>query len=169
MISEITHFDRFLNVHPEIVLAVVLIAMFVSVLSRKEFNGKLLVVYVGTIIYLTLLNRSEGGHGINLHLFWTYRYAKGNDYLKRQIIFNIGLFVPLGTIISQLAPQWKNMRILLLSSVAIELMQLISGRGLFELDDVFNNTIGGLIGFAIGMFFVKLKEHFGGNNKRKQI
>jgi len=169
MISAITHFDQFLGEHPETILAIVLIAMFVSVFSRKEFNGKLLVVYVGTILYLTILNRSESKHGINLHLFWTYRYAKGNDYLKKQILYNIGLFVPLGTIISQLAPQWKNMRLLLFSSVAIELLQLISGRGLFELDDVFNNTMGGIIGFAIGMLFVKLKEHFGGNNKRKQV
>lgn len=34
-------------------------------------------------------------------------------------------------------------------SVGIEIMQFVTGRGLMEFDDVFNNTVGAVVGYGI--------------------
>ena len=64
---------------------------------------------------------------------------------------NIFLFIPLGTILSRLRPKWNTALILVLVSVGIELLQLITARGLLETDDVISNSIGGLIGLTVGL------------------
>ncbi len=157
MITTITHFDRILSAYPDLIVAAVVVLVLVSALSGRRFNGKLLVVYLGGIIYLTVLNRGWGGRRYLLTPLWSYRRF-GEEYFRRQILYNIGLFVPLGTVYAQLAPRWKTVRWLVITSVAIELLQYITGRGFLETDDIISNTLGGLAGFVVGMFFVKLKE-----------
>lgn len=39
----------------------------------------------------------------------------------------------------------------LLLSIAIELIQYVTGLGIAELDDLFGNTLGGVIGVGVGV------------------
>ena len=41
------------------------------------------------------------------------------------------------------------MLISMLFSIGIEVTQFITGRGLMEFDDVFNNTVGAVVGYII--------------------
>ena len=138
--------------------------VLLSLLCSEEQNRKLLFLYSAVIAYLTLFNRKGAGRQIILIPFWAYRRFFGYEYFRNMIIKNILLFVPLGTILSRLRPKWSTMRILVMISAGIELLQHVLARGVFETDDIISNSLGGLIGLTIGLlwmyavrFFQKLK------------
>lgn len=64
---------------------------------------------------------------------------------------NVLLFVPFGTLMSILDRHfWRVFFIGLIFSCSIELVQFLLKIGLCELDDVFHNTLGTLIGLYFG-------------------
>ena len=71
-------------------------------------------------------------------LFWSYAEWKNQ---RRQIVANVVLFIPFGMITGRLW-KWKGVLSGAGLSAIIELLQLISQRGLFEFDDIINNTLG---------------------------
>ncbi|WP_183772113.1 VanZ family protein [Catenibacillus scindens] len=42
-------------------------------------------------------------------------------------------------------------------SSAIEILQFILKKGLFEFDDIFHNTLGGIIGWAVVVLILRIK------------
>ncbi|MDO4537551.1 MAG: VanZ family protein [Coriobacteriales bacterium] len=135
---------------------------------RTTVGTILLVVYVGVTLWLTLLSRNPKQYSAaKLELFWSYREALEltkmglnitNASLLAEIILNVLLFVPLGALLPLLwpsrledAPIWKAALIVaaiaLLGSAAIELSQWYFKLGLFEFDDLMDNTIGAVLGF----------------------
>ena len=56
------------------------------------------------------------------------------------------------------AKSWQLILVMLGMSISIELIQLVSRLGLFEFDDVFNNTIGGIVGLVCFHFFGRRRE-----------
>lgn len=84
-------------------------------------------------------------------LFWSFKeWFTGNKQLGLQILGNIAFFVPLGYM---LAGVCRKRRIVVLSefllSCLIEVSQLVMMRGLFEFDDIIDNTLGGFIGVEL--------------------
>jgi glycopeptide antibiotics resistance protein len=74
------------------------------------------------------------------------------SYYYEQIVKNILLFVPFGFLPALLIKRFNSIKIVPLAflfSFYIELSQLLFRRGLFELDDLFNNSLGALIGYGI--------------------
>ena len=67
------------------------------------------------------------------------------------------MFVPVGFLISDLR-KWKGLWDAAGLSAFIEILQLLTSRGLCELDDVFHNMIGAAIGIGIAMAFSKIKN-----------
>lgn len=64
---------------------------------------------------------------------------------------NIAMFIPLGVLLPYLCGITKFKKVFLMSlafSAGIEITQYITGRGLCEFDDVFNNTLGACVGFT---------------------
>ena len=86
---------------------------------------------------------------MSLDLFWSYRRFFTNTILREQIINNIWLFVPFGAILYRLWPKGYVVLIPSLLSLAIEVMQLVLRTGVFELDDIVSNSLGGLIGVLV--------------------
>ena len=72
------------------------------------------------------------------------------------------MFVPLGFMIPLLFKKCKRWYITYLigfgATLFIEILQLISKRGIFELDDIINNTLGCIIGYGIVIFFISIYE-----------
>ena len=60
------------------------------------------------------------------------------------------MFIPVG-ILTGLIWKWKGLLVAIGLSVGIEILQLISQRGLCEFDDVIHNTFGAFIGICIVM------------------
>lgn len=93
--------------------------------------------------------------------FWSYRaILSGNTDLLSEVLWNVVLFIPIGILIMLLLTcknKWVISIIIgsLLSTV-IEVIQLISHRGLFEFDDIFHNTLGTVIGIGVFVLITRL-------------
>ena len=126
----------------------------------------LLVLYIGFIIYTTLLCREPGDYRqYNFQLFWSYqRFFDDIEPQGRQILLNILFFVPFG----MLAPlcvdgSWKRkLAITVISacllSGTVEFLQLLYRLGFAEFDDVFDNTIGAAIGAFVVLMLGRVKR-----------
>ncbi len=129
---------------------------------RREFQWLTLALYVGLILRFTLTGRFSAVREINLHLFWSYGRFRQAD-IRWQIYMNVFLFIPFGFLLPMSLT--GNFRQTLLTglglSVLIELAQLCFGIGLCELDDVFHNTLGTVIGYGYWRGLTRLREHRG--------
>jgi len=113
------------------------------------------------------------------------RLAVTDGELLKEIILNILLYIPLGYLLPFTWPSlatyrknpvhvahqsrkqwhlpWKAIGIAFLLSTATELAQLVFHLGLFEFDDIFNNTVGCVVGSAlyIGLLRRHVERHGG--------
>ncbi len=113
----------------------------------------MLIGYAFLILAETVLIRKpfQGEH-IKLELFWSWKQW---SVQKNQILTNVIVFAPVGVLTGHLW-KWKGLWVAAGLSIAIELLQLITARGLCEFDDVFHNMIGAVIGVGIVMIGRKL-------------
>ena len=167
--NEFFSFKNFLHNQPWLVMAAALVVILISLFFGKRVNICLLIGYLAVIIYMTLLDRSEGSAGARLQLFQSYIRFFSDYTVRKETIDNIWLFIPLGTILYQLRPRLTSttgqasappllpiliiLFIPLLLSGMIEVIQYLFRIGTFELDDVFSNTLGGAIGVAVAYVF----------------
>jgi len=126
------------------------------------FSAYILIILRLTIFRLVPLDERQ----INLTLFTelinVYRYAGLMPFI-RLFLGNIAWFIPFGFLLPMLIKRNSFRFIALIGflfSLAIETAQFISFRGVAELDDLFLNTIGIVIGyFAFKLFSAHLKSH----------
>lgn len=125
----------------------------ISKLSGKR--GKLillflLIVYSFLVVSFTVIIREQLFEGTKLDLFWSYKeWISGDSEIGKQIIGNICLFIPIGFLGSSCSKQNKTIYVVIFGiclTVFIEVCQYLTMRGLFEYDDIIDNTIGTLIG-----------------------
>ena len=154
ILSAMHEFVRYISIHTGDLVALIILFFIISMLSGVKMNVRFLAMYLLVILYMTIFSRKSGDRSMSLRPFVYYKYFFTNDYLRRQILNNILLFVPLGIILSQLRPQWSTVRLLPCISLVIEILQFITARGLFETDDIIHNSLGGMIGFTAGMLWI---------------
>ena len=133
------------------------------------------VLYIFVVIYITLLGRT-GNQELHISLvpFWSYwvmlrgvfhalcqcdwrgmiREVKFISYPAwSSLVLNILLFVPLGMltpiVIKSFGSLKKNFIFAFSLSLSIEILQIITKKGWFDVDDVINNTLGTVIGFIL--------------------
>lgn len=106
-------------------------------------------VYMAVLIVITFLSRESGSRSdvLDLELFSTWGI---NDRNNAFVIENVLLFIPYGLFFCWNFPRrWKVLRCTFLGAVislGIEAMQLVTGRGYFQIDDIVTNTLGAFIG-----------------------
>lgn len=87
-----------------------------------------------------------------------YQRINGFDNL----IGNIGAFIPFGILFGISFPEHSSKFFPLLYcglfSLFLELVQLITGFGIFDIDDIILNTLGGLLGCCIFYLFGRKKK-----------
>ena len=105
---------------------------------------------------------------LSFHKAGGFRILITNGALLKEIILNILLYIPLGYLLPFTWPKlarkkreittgnrvirwlwsipWKVVLIGLLGSIATEVTQLVFHLGLFEFDDILNNTLGCILG-----------------------
>ena len=129
---------------------------------KKFFWWSILVFYLFVVVSVTLLRHNGYGGGHIISFFYSYKDAwiHASETAWRNIVLNILMFVPLGFWLpvgkEKYRVFWKTSLVGCLFTVAIESLQLILSLGLFEIADVFNNTLGTMIGYG----FYKLVEYF---------
>ena len=111
--------------------------------------------YVLVVLGLTLFSRASGTAAVNLTPFYGYfdAFATGSLRAFQLIVFNVMMFVPLGLLLPLISKRLRSARIVLLCallfSLCIETLQLLTSAGIFELDDLFHNTLGGVLGYLL--------------------
>lgn len=108
------------------------------------------------LLAATLMDRDAYWSGGRIMpLFYSYREA-WNSFSAvqwRNLVLNILLFVPFGFLLPAgiriCRRFWVTYLAGLSMTVLIEVMQLVLGRGIVEMDDIFNNLLGTMIGFGL--------------------
>ncbi|MCF6139291.1 VanZ family protein [Pseudalkalibacillus berkeleyi] len=144
--------------------------------SRWKWIGVILfIAYFAVLIYSTLFtfNYYIYGKSFNLVLFDSIRlmWRSGNYWLIfKNVIGNFLLFMPLGfllPLISRKLARFRRMFFISFGmSAVIELVQFNYANRIFDIDDIFLNGLGGLVGlilYKVLAFFYRLIER----NRRK--
>lgn len=136
--------------------------MLIMILKRKRYWLIVLIAYIIALFSIAVLNRDpDTSNTIKLNLFWEYKRPK--DYIIRDIVVNIACFVPIGVLTRIVFKKQRVLKALLIGffvSLTIELSQLIWRKGVFDIDDLFNNTVGALAGGGIVVMFVWIGKRF---------
>ena len=152
-------------------IGVLILARRLDLVRRIALS--LLIPYLFLTIVATVITRSPSAEAqIMLEPFRTYRHYYTDDFTWFEIRANVLLFIPIGFLLPMVIkkPVWLPPIIGIGISVIIELIQLITHRGMCETDDVISNTIGFLIGFAVIRLIkgiVSLVKHFVSKNKTR--
>ena len=114
-------------------------------------------LYCTLVLLITLLGRDNFGEDSNYGP-WTSVISlyKGNLYILYDSIFNVLMFIPMGVFIYHVSSFKCVVCIVLSSSLIIELLQVSTCRGVFEIMDLLANTLGGIIGYVIRKYFPKI-------------
>lgn len=127
--------------------------------AKKGVMSTLLVEYMFLILCSTVFYRAVA-EKMNYEFtpFWSYMaIAAGRSELIEDDLMNIALGIPVGFLLSFIMLKrswWKAAVVGFLFSSVIELSQLVFRRGLCELDDIFHNTLGAVVGYGLGLFMV---------------
>ncbi|MBQ3601752.1 MAG: VanZ family protein [Lachnospiraceae bacterium] len=155
-----------LGIFSVVIIAVIFFAGY-EFLYKRILNGTkritmkttlvsgFLLCYCVIVLGATVFSRKKLYHlEMQIQLFSTYREAWNtwSVYEWRNLILNILMFVPLGFLLpftSHTFKKWRNVYFSgFLFTLLIETVQLITGRGTFEVDDLFNNLLGAMIGYG---------------------
>jgi len=172
VIKKVIHFRLTLFVMLLFMLIIILYASYFLFSKRKliptlkennVIDYKKVVVIIISIFYIivlidsTLLNRGINTSNINLNLMSSYKHAWYNISKSgyKHIILNIIMTVPLGVLLPLLHRRFQKLVCVIATGfliiLSIEFIQLITTFGIFDVDDIFNNIIGLLIGFGVTM------------------
>ena len=126
-----------------------------AVPSKAQFVSLfLLLCWAAMVGLLTMVSRGANYAGsVNFHLFSGYVRA-WNQWSPREfqlILLNMLMFAPLGFLLPLLWKRAERFGVILLASLGasalVEIAQLVSGRGIFEFDDLLHNCLGSLFGY----------------------
>jgi len=140
--------------------------------KTSTFLWVILVIYAIVLVEIILIKEP---HHFWQSLKWTWRHGPGSSYARAnfKLLYtirnfyhsgsnekswvnvggNILLFIPFGILVPiVLRGKYKIFATVVLAfllSLAFELFQLFTGCGYFDVDDIFLNTLGGVIGVII--------------------
>lgn len=96
--------------------------------------------------------------------FWNMRHTYGWNVTIVNLLGNVVCFMPFGFLLPTISKKkvFKNFLsvtfMAMLFSIGIETAQLLTKVGAFDVDDIFLNTVGGLLGY-IFMKLTKIRKH----------
>ena len=140
----------------------------------------LFYIYIISLCYFLFFSEYYGrdyiseNYRYNLELlkeikrFIRYREILGLENFVVNILGNILAFAPLGFLLPLLDQKYRKfyrMAILsLLFSLLVEVVQLLLKVGIFDVDDLLLNTLGGMLGYVVCRLYMRLFVRL----KRKQ-
>ena len=124
----------------------------------RQTSFCMLMGYVFLVLCTTIFYREETFEKhYYLHPLWSYGVLYNK--LLAQIIMNVLLFIPIGFFAGGALEKkhiWNALGIGFALSFFIELTQLITTRGVFNVDDIIHNTLGCVIGFLCFVLCYKM-------------
>ena len=152
-------FDYGVPLYVILVLLVIVIGVVVALYVRRKdrysfIRKSLLTIFWGYLFFVlcvTLLFR-ECSENMQYQFFPFWSYDELYNKIIAQLILNVIMFVPIGFLLGALMNGIRWIRVIemgFLLSVMIEILQLLTRRGVCNIDDVIHNTIGCAIGYGI--------------------
>lgn len=128
--------------------------------ARRERKGKetfpmaglmAFSLYLMIILVITFFSREDGSRiGVDLELFSTWGINTRNNAF---VVENVLLFIPYGFVCPWAFPWlrgfFRNTFAAFVTSLGVETIQLITGRGYFQVDDILTNVLGAVIGYVL--------------------
>ncbi|MEE1085740.1 MAG: VanZ family protein [Schaedlerella sp.] len=102
--------------------------------------------------------------------FWEYREVLGTFTVFANLFGNILIFVPYGFLISTFSRRGRINRSFLWSIIlctGVELFQLFTRVGSFDVDDIILNTLGGLLGWFLFKICNRIRRKIYVRNQEK--
>lgn len=142
---------------------------------KKRLIWLIFWIYMGIMVYFLFIGERYGNpysdYHYNLTLFQEirrfiiYREHIGIAGFLVNIIGNIFAFSPFGMLLPILSTRvrrwWKMLALSFLVTMCIECTQLVTRLGVFDVDDLFMNTLGGMIGYSLYYILHKLYRRMG--------
>lgn len=132
---------------------------------NQKLGWVLFIAYLALLVYFMFFAESFGRaveqreYAYNLELFkeikrfYHYREQLGMKAFLLNIVGNVVGFMPCGfflPIVSRRGRKWYNAILLCFGlSLCIEVTQLVFKVGSFDVDDLFLNTLGGVLGYIL--------------------
>ncbi len=139
--------------------------MIKNTTRNQKLGWVLFILYLAVLVYFTFfaefLGRVPGEreYAYNLELFkeikrfYTYRHELGMMAFLINVVGNVVAFIPCGfflPIVSRRGKSWyRCISFCFIVSLFIEITQIISRVGSFDVDDLLLNTIGGIVGYLL--------------------
>ncbi|WP_257215905.1 VanZ family protein [Fredinandcohnia onubensis] len=130
--------------------------------TKRFLAGTVFITYSLFLLYWMFFafSRTEGGEfRYNLTPFSTIKnYFTYYDHFPIHIWIiniagNIGVFIPFGIVLPILFPKLSNFLLFIFAFVigitSLEVLQLFSMLGSFDIDDIILNTVGAVIGYIL--------------------
>ena len=153
--------------------------------KRTRTVGKILfVLYIFFLLYFLIFSDWYGRSGIgeeyrcNLVLFKEirrfveYRETLGLFAVFTNLFGNILIFVPYGFFISVASRMRGFLMTLFYSlglSLGVEVFQLLTRVGSFDVDDLLLNTIGGILGYVLFLICNGIRRKYDGRRQKEKI
>ena len=150
--TQMFRLDNYLNNNLFVVVLFGIMLTVMAVHLRGKWKAVFIFSYLLFICIMTLAYRERGVDQSDVEFLWSYRQFFTSAYMKESILNNIWLFVPLGAAVYSPEHPGRWMPVIGLS-IVIELIQLVSGIGLSEIDDVISNGIGTFIGYGFARMY----------------
>lgn len=135
--------------------------------TANKLTHSLLVIYIVVLFWILLfklgVHFSYMGNerSINLVPFGESSILNGKIDFS-EIVLNVLIFIPLGVYAGVLFKRWiigKKLFLFFLISLLIEGFQFILAVGAFDITDIINNTLGGIIGLLLYTGIEKVFEN----------
>lgn len=144
----------------------------------------LFLMYLGALIYIMFLaeryGRLQGSDVVRYNLmpmkeirrFLSNRAILGSRAVFLNVAGNVLAFCPFGAILPVMFRRIRSLgHVTVLTavfSICIETVQLYTRAGVFDVDDIILNTLGGMAGFAVFCFCDALRRYYYGEQAKKQ-
>lgn len=157
------------NIWPMIVIFTVILSSYrlaylVKFKEKFVFYDEVLklgfIIYIMGLFYVVTFQDVSWSTSNFIPFKEMFRYDFGSPLFMKNVIGNMLMFLPYGFFISYLLKLDKKSTILCLSvivSLTIETTQLVIGR-VFDVDDIMLNIFGGMIGYFVYRFMIKIKD-----------
>ncbi len=138
--------------HQYIKYTLILLFVFFGLILYKMNKYILIVQYFIHLTIFLFFRNSKTGFNFSFYLIKWLNNIWKNKIIFINVIGNILLFIPLGVIFN------KNILYSLLVVLLVELSQVIFKKGIFDIVDIFLNTLGILIGLLGVELWQKIKK-----------
>ncbi|GFI03644.1 MAG: VanZ family protein [Lachnospiraceae bacterium] len=115
----------------------------------------------------------EGLDTANFTLFKTIRMYIDYSYKLNSfenLVGNVVVFIPFGFLLPYVLKHGRNFLVMLINAflfvLGIEVFQLFSAFGAFDVDDIFLNCFGAVLGYIAYLIYEALKKSYYGKKRR---